>query len=119
MPLTIDQLKDAVAKLPPRAFEKFAAWVYREGEKRDYAAQADDSTGIPHRDVLRAFKRELPMSRGHPNIQEAEMGGGCMATSPRSSSPPTCASTSDLSGDTNADMDEQRPGSDGGGRVVR
>jgi hypothetical protein len=80
MPLTIDQLKDAVAKLSPRAFEKFAAWVYREGEKRDYAAQADDSTGIPHRDVLRAFKRKLSMSRGQPNIPEASLAGSCMAT---------------------------------------
>jgi len=80
MRLTIDQLKDAVVRLSLRAFEKFATWVYREGEKRDYAAQADDSTGIPHRDVLRAFKRKLSMSRGQPNIPEASLAGSCMAT---------------------------------------
>jgi hypothetical protein len=76
----IDTLKAEVTKLSPRAFTKFATWVYNEAAKRDYETQADDSTGIPHRDVLRVFEREFQISRRRPNILEGSDGGGCMAT---------------------------------------
>jgi hypothetical protein len=75
----IDALKAEVTKLSSSAFEKFATWVYNQAAKRAYVALADDSTGIPHRDVLRVFKCELGMSRGKPDIWEGSIGGGCMA----------------------------------------
>jgi hypothetical protein len=78
MPLTIDQLKDAVKKLPPRAFERFAAWVYNHAAKLEYESQADDSNGIEHRDVLRVFQREFRISRRKPDILDGMAGGSCM-----------------------------------------
>jgi len=79
MHLTIDQLKDAVKKLSPRAFEKFAAWVYNHAAKLEYEAQADDSNGIAHRDVLRVFEREFRISRRKPDILDGSSGADCMA----------------------------------------
>jgi len=75
----IDALKAEVTKLSPSAFGKFATWVYNYAAKLDYEAQADDSTGIPHRDVLQVFKREFRLSGRRPNIWEGSIGGSCMS----------------------------------------
>lgn len=75
----IDAIKAEVTKLSPSAFAKFASWVYNHAAKLDYEAQADDSTGIPYREVLRAFERENNISRRKPDIWEAEIAGVCMA----------------------------------------
>ena len=75
----IDVLKAQVTKLSPSAFARFANWVYKHAAKRDYEALADASTGIPHREVLRAFEREFNISRRKPDILEGAIGGVCMA----------------------------------------
>jgi hypothetical protein len=69
----IDTLKDEVKKLSPTAFDKFATWVYNHAAKLQYEAQADDSTGISHRDVLREFERHNNLSRRKPDIWEGEV----------------------------------------------
>jgi len=75
----IDALKDEVRKLSPTAFDKFATWVYNHAAKLQYEAQADDSTGISHLEVLREFERHNNLSRRKPDIWEGEIGGVCMA----------------------------------------
>lgn len=75
----MDALKAEVTKLSPTAFAKFATWVYNQAAKRDYEAQADDSAGISHRDVLREFERHYNVSRRKPDIWEGEIGGVLMA----------------------------------------
>jgi hypothetical protein len=80
MPLTIDQLKDAVKKLPPRAFERFAAWIYTHAAKLEYEAQADDSNGIAHQDVLRVFERQYRIFRRKPDVLDGASGAACMAS---------------------------------------
>ena len=79
MALSVKELKEAVEKLPPDVFSKFADWVYKVAEKRDYEELADSTKGISHREVLRAFKRELPMKKGKANIWEAGIAGTCMS----------------------------------------
>jgi hypothetical protein len=79
MPRKLDALKEEVTKLSPSAFAKFAAWVYNQAAKRDYEAQADDSTGISHLDVLRVFEREFQISHRRPDVLSGSSGGSCMA----------------------------------------
>lgn len=75
----MNALKAEVTKLSATAFAKFATWVYNQAAKRDYEAQADDSTGISHRDVLGEFKRQYNLSRRKPDIWEGQIGGVLMA----------------------------------------
>jgi hypothetical protein len=78
MALTVKELKEAVENLSPDAFGKFATWVYNLAERRDYEELADHTKGISLREVLRAFKRELPITKGRIDIWEAGIAGTCM-----------------------------------------
>ena len=75
MPTTINQIKSEVTELSNRQFDKLFAWMLELSRRREYKKLADDSKGIPAKDVLQKFKQDLPLSaNGRVLLEEAGDG---------------------------------------------
>jgi hypothetical protein len=71
MPHSIKALKDEVSKLPEADLEKFAEWFSRMREKRDYQKRCDTLSGIHHKDLLKAFRKQTGKAPWIPHASMA------------------------------------------------
>ena len=58
MPSSLKELKEQDSKLSRANLESFAAWFARMREKRDYEERCDSTSGIPYKDLLKAFRKQ-------------------------------------------------------------